>query len=266
MISSVPAPWWRRALYHDAAPCSRRPRFDCIAITALLVACNPAVAADSDPSRGVFPGARLEADNTVVLTQEKTLRIPGTSKERTVLGEGTRVARQASVKVRAQGRLHEVEMWAGDDVGVLAVFPAGVNAPTDVADVQTDRTPFLGTELISLGGDDAFTVSNSHHNAGEGFNETSLFHLRDGRLRRIAVVPTYSVMAGCAKAYSEELRWRVEADGGELPTIIADVDTTHAPADFTDGCKGKPKEWHEHKLTRYRWSAAKDRYLVEAKK
>jgi hypothetical protein len=233
---------------------------------ALLVAAAAATAADADPSRGVFPGARQEADGAVVLTQEKILRIPGTSKERTVLGEGTRVARQASIKVRAQGKMHEVEMWAGDDVGVLAVFPAGASLPTDVADVQTDRTPFLSTELISLGGEDAFTVSNSHHNAGEGFNETSLFHLRDGRLRRIAVVPTYSVMAGCAKAYKEELVWRIEADGGELPMVIADVDRTHAPADFTDGCKGKPKEWHEHKLVRYRWNAAKDRYLIEAQR
>ena len=237
----------------------------CVA-TVLFITAAAAAAADTDPSRGVFPGARLDADGTVVLTQEKILRIPGTSKERTVLGEGTRVARQASLKVRAQGRMHEVEMWAGDDVGVLAVFPAGVNLPTDVADVQTDRTPFLSSELISLGGDDAFTVSNSHHNAGEGFNETSLFHLRDGRLRRIAVVPTYSVMAGCAKAYKEELAWRIETDGSELPTVIADVDKTHAPADFTDGCKGKPKEWHEHKIVRYRWNAAKDRYLIDTKR
>ena len=232
----------------------------------IIVAAGAAVAADADPSRGIFPGARQEADGAVVLTQEKILRMPGTSRERTVLGEGTRVARQASLKVRAQGRMHEVEMWAGDDVGVLAVFPAGASLPPDVADVQTDRTPFLSTELISLGGDDAFAVSNSHHNAGEGFNETSLFHLRDGRLRRIAVVPTYSVMAGCAKAYREELVWRIEADGKELPTVIADVDKTHAPADFTDGCKGKPKEWHEHKLVRYRWNAAKGRYLTEAQR
>jgi hypothetical protein len=240
------------------------PLLECIAVFVLSIACAAAIAAGGDPSRDIFPGAKLEPDGTVVLTQEKVLRIPGTSKERTVLAEGTRVAKQESIKVRAQGKMYDVEMWAGEDIGVLAVFPAGATAPTDVADVQTDRTPYLGTELISLGGDDAFAVSNSHHNSGESFNQISLFHLRDGRLRRIAVVGANSAVGGCGKSYSDELHWLVEPQEGGLPTIIADVETTHSPKDFPEDCRGRRgKEWREHVRSWYVWDVAKDRYVEQ---
>jgi len=233
----------------------------------LAVACVGAVAAGSDPSRGIFPGARLDADGAVVLTQEKILRIPGTSKERTVLAEGTRLSKQESIKVRAQGKLYEVEMWGGDDIGVLAVFPAGATEATDVADVQSNSTPYLSTTLISLGGDDAFTVDDSHHNSGESFNQTSLFHLRNGRLRWIAVIGTQAEVGGCGKSYRDDLRWKVEPSGDVLPIIVADVETTHSPKDFPENCKRHDvKEWHEHVYRKFRWDAAKDRYGEELRK
>jgi hypothetical protein len=231
-----------------------------------------------DPSRGVFPGAHLEADSSLVLTQDRALRIPGTSRIRADLPEGTRLTRATTIKVRAQGKAYDVEMWKGirpdssgeggfaESVAVLAVLPEGGNEPTDVAEVATDRETYLNEKLVSLGNDDAFEILNAHLSAGEDHNQTSLFHLRGGRLRRIAEVGIFSeITNNCAKSFADKLHWVVEPQAGGMPRIVQGVETIHAPKGFEmnwDKCRSKEK--HRHALTTYRWDAAQGRYVKEA--
>lgn len=225
------------------------------------------------PARAPFADVATSGDSGITLTQDKELRMPGTSKARAYLPEGTQLSLTTTIKVRSQGKVYEVELWDGarpesseeggfgDTVAVLAVFPQGAKEPTDVAEVKQDRETYLNEKLISLGGDDAFEVYNAHLNAGEDYNITSLFHLRNGRLRRIAEIGTYSASSGkCRDSFRENLHWETQPQANGLPTVVADVETIHAPKD--DCPRGKERRTHKREV--YRWDAAKDRYVKEA--
>jgi len=113
--------------------------------------------------------------------------------------------------------------------------------------------------LVSLGDDDAFLIVNAQLNAGESFATESLFHVPDGRLRRI---PTESSEAtsgdGCKNVFRDELHWRSEAAAsGGPPTVIAEIDTIASPRDDTTACdRGhKPAEKSTQVRHRYRWDA-----------
>lgn len=231
-----------------------------------------------DPGRGLFPGARADKDGALVLTREKVLRQPGTSKERSTLPEGTRVKLAKTLKLRAQGKTYEVQMWEGlrpeaqedggfgEAVTVLAVFPEGAAAPTDVAEVKADRETYLDDKPMPLGADEAFALTNAHLNAGEDFHIVTLFHLREGRLRRIATENEFSA-GGCVEPFVDRLRWHTEPGGSGLPNVIAEIETTHAPKEAVKDCEGrKPKERRTLARHVYRWDAAKDRYVADAAK
>ncbi|MGB0127908.1 MAG: hypothetical protein WBP72_09735, partial [Rhodocyclaceae bacterium] len=220
--------------------------------------------------------ARIEPDSTLVLTRDAVLRLPGTSKVRAELPAGTRLTRTASLRVRAQGKTHEVELWGGiradssgnggfgESVAVLAVFPEGESAPSDVAEVQTDRETYLRDKLVSLGGDDAFEIVNAHLNAGEDHNQISLFHLRQGRLRRIGEINIGAQRgSNCQDAFRQRIHWVVEPKPGALPTIVADVETIHAPMEIVkEDCPDrKHRQSSSHARTTYRWDKARDRYV-----
>lgn len=68
---------------------------------------------------------------------------------------------------------------------IVAVIPEGMTEPLDVADVRLDRFMVIGENVLSLGPDDGFIVSGSHHNAGQSYLLEDLFHIREGRLRAI---------------------------------------------------------------------------------
>jgi hypothetical protein len=277
----------RFAAGKPSKPCAspvRKPRL-ALFIAAILAAASSwataiAWAASPAPTRAVIAGARLEANSTLVLSKDTLLRMPGTTKVRADLPAGTRLSRNASARVRAQGKVYEVELWRGarpaasedggfgENVAVLAVFPEGERAPTDVAEVQTDRETYLHEKVVPLGQDDAFELVNAHLNAGEDFNEISLFHLRDGRLRRIAQINIGSQRgATCRESFQQRLHWSAEMAASGLPAIVADLETIHAPAEFVqEDCPGsKVRQRSEHARTSYRWDAAKDRYVAEAR-
>ena len=228
-----------------------------------------------DGARRIFPGGTLDGD-TFELTEDKILRMPGTSKDRADLPAGTTLQAPDSVTIRAQGRRYTLLMWDGerptssenggfgDSIAVLAVFPEGSAEPTDVAEVRQDRETYLiagGTP--TLGPDDTFTVVNTHLNAGEEFVITSLFHLRDRRLRRIAEVFTESAM-GCTGSVVETPSWKIGAvKGGEYPELISVVDVVKNPAAYTKDCEApRPKERRLHYEDRYRWDALKKQYVL----
>jgi hypothetical protein len=229
-----------------------------------------------EAARRIFPGASLDQQGTLTLQQDKTLRIPGTTKRRAELPKGTTLSKpDAPLFVRSQGRRFMLLTWdghrpepsddggQGEDVTVLAVFPEGSIEPTDVAEVKQDRVAGPGG-LVSLGDEDAFTLQNSHTSASQGYTLTDLFHLRDGRLRRIVTgVYMLTNTYGCDESHDENLSWRTEPDGANPPRIIATVELIHAPKEFTADCAGKPKPRTESFSNSYRWDAAKGQYRDE---
>lgn len=231
-----------------------------------------------DGARRIFPGAERDKSGNLVLAGDKLLRMPGTSKRRASLPEGTQLGTPSALLVRSEGRRFHVLLWEGfrpessedggfgEAVAVLAVFPEGSSEPSDVAEVKSDRETWLGKSgLVNLGAEDGFVVANTHHNSNQGYLIATLFHLRDGRLRQIATAFTLSNNAGCRGSFDENLRWRTEPDGDGPPRVIAEVELIHNPKDATDSCEGgrAPKPRSETFADSYRWDAAKSRYLRE---
>jgi hypothetical protein len=213
-----------------------------------------------------------------VLQHEKVLRIPGTSKTRAVLPTGTRLSEPQAMTVRSQGKTFTLLLWTGerpeapagngggfgDEVAVLAVFPEGSLEASDVAEVKGDRETSFH-KGPTLGDEDAFTVLNAHHNSSQGYLATDLFHLRDGRLRRIDSLFTLSANSGCEQpSFEETLRWRIEPDGVNPPRIVALRDLIHSPKSMqNEDCEHKPKTRVEHFQDSYRWDARQNRYQRE---
>ena len=146
----------------------------------------------------IFPGANLNRNDNLVLTRDKMLRMPSTSKQRAALPKGTKLTEPwIPLTVRSEGKIYKILLLEGlrpeiteeggwnDGVAVLAVFPQGSIEPTDVVEVKQDQATSLG-EIVSIGREDAFVVRNTHSNSEQSYALTDLFHLRDGRLRRIA--------------------------------------------------------------------------------
>ncbi|OQX17127.1 MAG: hypothetical protein BWK76_10570 [Desulfobulbaceae bacterium A2] len=229
-----------------------------------------------DAARQIFRSATLDQDNRLVLEQDKVLRMPGTSKNRAELPAGTTLSGiWFSFTVRSQGKNYTVVLWNGErpestdqggwgeGVAVLAVFPEGSIEPTDVAEVKQDHSTSPGERLVRLGDEDAFEILNGHTNAGQGYRLTDLFHLHNGRLRRIASgIFTLTANAGCSQgSFDETLRWFTDGDGANPPRIVATVELVHAPRDFVDDCQPALRTWSETFQATYRWDTAKGRYL-----
>lgn len=226
-----------------------------------------------EAARRIFPDASLDNTDHLILAQDKTLRLPGTSKRRAELPQGTvLVAPWFPLSVRSQGKRYTVLLWEGirpensqdggfgNEVAVIAVFADGSIEPTDVAEVKLDHSTSLGG-VISLGDEDAFTLSSTHSNSAQGYALTDLFHLRDARLRRItSSVFTLSNNYGCSKSFVEKLSWRSEPDGANLPRVIARVNLIHAPKEFTADCSDKPVPRTESFENSYRWDIGKNLY------
>ncbi|CAK0751225.1 conserved exported hypothetical protein [Gammaproteobacteria bacterium] len=229
-----------------------------------------------EATRRIFPDANLNRENNLVLARDKMLRMPGTSKQRAALPSGTKLTEPwKSLTVRSQGKTYAILLLDGlrpeiteggwdYEVAVLAVFPQGEIDPTDVAEVKQDRFTSLG-EVLNLGSEDAFVVSNSHSNSEQSYALTDLFHLRDGRLRRIVgSLFTLNINGGgCVSRSVENLSWRTIPDGVSPPRIIATIELIHTPTDFTDGCPAKDKPRNELFRNSYRWNTIKGHYLDE---
>jgi len=180
-----------------------------------------------EAAKRIFPGATLDNQDKLVLADDKVLRMPGTTKQRAELPEGTALdAPWFPLTIRSQGKIFTVLHWEGErpdssssdnggsgtSVAVVAVFPQGNIEPTDVAEVKQDRDTMLG-EVIKLGDEDAFVVRSTHGNSGQFYMLSDLFHLRDGRLRRIATgIFTLTNHCCCADSFGEDLSWRTEPE------------------------------------------------------
>lgn len=209
-----------------------------------------------------------------VLRTEMVLRMPGTSRERARLPAGSRVGEATTRRVQAQGRAHDVVLWDierpaeadggfGDAAAVLAVFPADGLEPTDVVEVKTDRDTAIGESLVPLGTAQAFTLRNAHHNAGQPYLETALFHIHGGRLRRIARVFTLGDLSGCERAFEETVSFATRDEGQPLPAVIATVVLVQAPTHTHDTCGDgpRPRERRRTFQQTYRWDPRKAAYL-----
>jgi len=224
----------------------------------------------------VFKGVHQElGTENLVTDSERVLRRPGT-KERTVLPEGTKLNSFEAIRVRGDGRRYIVTFWTADDVkdivgggaAILAVFPEGSSEPQDVAEVKSDRFCSIEDSLFPIGPDDAFTITNSHHNSSQGYLNTSLFHVHQGRLQRIAEVLTLRNNFTCKDSIEEQLTWRTEPDAGSpYPKVVATVKLTHgiSEEDGGDCPKGKAGFRKEEFSAIRRWDKAKKVFVLEGK-
>ena len=249
-----------------------------LALSALDLTLTPAVAASPSANYralSIFRKAAIDG-NEIILAEDKELRIPGTSKTRADLAAGTRLTFADAIRVRSQGKQYDLLLWNGlrpesseeggfaEAVSVLAVFPEGGATAIDVAEVKTDRETYLAKSDLKLGDDEAFTIINAHLNAGQSYNITDLFHLRDGRLRRVAEVFLLDNSGiKCVDVTREQLSWRAVADGNELPRLVATIELTRAPKEEKD-CEGRAKETRENFEGVFVWDAAKNAYRAES--
>jgi hypothetical protein len=219
----------------------------------------------------LFKGATGNPDSGELTTvEDKVLRQPGT-KARVTLPEGARIGSVAAFLVRGEGRRYLVTLWSavadmgtpGDGATILAIFPEGEREPTDVVSVQTDVFCDTGDgKFLSIGPDDAFFIRNSHNNSNQSYLNTGLFHVVDGRLRRIAEVFTFDVRASCAHSFQETLDWRVEpVSGNPYPSITATVKLSPADDCKTSKASPKPRVFTES----YRYDAAGKRFVPQGK-
>ena len=228
-------------------------------------------------AESVFKGVHQElGTENLVTDSEKVLRRPGT-KERTVLPEGTKLNSFEAIRVRGDGRRYIVTFWTADNVetdivgggaAILAVFPEGSSEPQDVAEVKSDRFCSIEDSLFPIGPDDAFTITNSHHNSSQGYLNTSLFHVHQGRLQRIAEIFTLRLNTICKDSFEEQLTWRTEPDAGSpYPKVVATVKLTHGISEEDGGScpKGKAGFRREEFSAIRRWDKAKEIFVLEGK-
>lgn len=221
--------------------------------------------------QAVFPGAGLDEESGALVTaRDKVLRQSGT-RERVTLPGLTRVTEVEAFPVRGEGRRYLVTLWdaaasvghPGETSRILAIFPEGAGEPTDVVSVQTDS--FCDTndgKLLPLGPDDAFFIRNQHNNSNQSYLDTGLFHVVDGRLRRVAEVFTLEVRLDCPHTFFETLSWRVlPGAGGGRPGVAASVRVS--PRTDCPGGKTyvRPRDYGET----YRWDPARRQYQSTGK-
>ena len=226
----------------------------------------------------VFKGVKEDSESNGRLTaSEKVLRRPGT-KDRTVLPEGTRLDSFEAIRVRGDGRRYIVMFWnavsdatdvPGGGAAILAVFPEGSAEPQDVADVKGDVFCSLGGgQLLPIGPDDGFTIANSHHNSNQGYLNTTLFHIHEGRLRRVSEVFTLRLNVACEKSFDQKLAWRTEPDGDKpYPKVVAEVTLTMGIGKEEGGDCPKGKQGFRKQVFSqiYCWDKAKNLYVAEGK-
>lgn len=222
-------------------------------------------------AEAVFPGLTRDQDSGDFATAtEKILRQPGT-RERVTLPAGAKLGPVEAFRARGDGRAYLVTLWTvaaatgypGDSATVLALFPEGQAEPTDVVSVQTDVFCDAGDgKILAIGPDDAFHIRNHHSNSNQSYLDTGLFHIVDGRLRRIAGVFTLDVRTDCAHTFFEVLRWRVEPQAGRTyPNVVATV-TLSPRSDCPGGKTALPSRVFAET---YRFDAARKSFLPNGK-
>lgn len=221
----------------------------------------------------VFRGASGDAQGDGLLTaSEKVLRRIG-EKERTVLPEGTRLTGFEILRVRGDGKRYlvlaiTVETDETDVIGggafVLADFPEGSAEPQDVAEVKGDRFCGLARDGIVLGPDDGFFVENYHSNSNQGYLITDLFHIHEGRLRRVDSLFTLSLNGMCRDSFEEVQSWKTEDDPpSPYPKVVVTVTLQMGPRvqERSDCPKTKKPAKPQVFTDTCRWDKAKGRYV-----
>lgn len=119
---------------------------------------------------------------------------------------------------------------------VLAVFdPAHPDTIIDLADVSSDQfTSFDEPTLLSLGArDDGLLVSSTHSNSSQGYRQTSVIAMLNGRLTEMASVFTFNEnYCGMRREQTPALA-PVTTDGDDrwAPFTITVTETTIATSD-----------------------------------
>ena len=218
----------------------------------------------ADGAAHLFRHGHLDADHFVV-SDDKLLRKPDSTTDRTTIPANTRLKAPQEQKIRSEGKLYHLLYWGdseNSDFSILAIFPDGSPDPIDVADVKGDRETYFGSPL-SVGNEDIFAITNAHLSAGEDYHAESMFRLRRGRLSLVARVFTGS--RGLCPRYAEVLQWKVKPSAGSaMATLIAAVDLVTNPKDgLPSDCKEQSKTKESHHLFEesYQWDATKDHYV-----
>jgi len=223
-------------------------------------------------AEGVFPGLSDDGQAGLVLTEQKVLRRPGV-KERTILPEGAHVSGFEAASLTGGGQRFVLLLMSVEDAdtevpggaAVLAVFREGEAEPRDVVELKSDLfTSLGGPPFLQLGADEAFTITNSHFNSNQGYQDAALFHIHKERIRRIASVFTLTVRGMCERSFSERALWRTLPDPGNVyPRVLAEVTLTRgAEGEDAVGCPkarraAPPAAFSEE----YRWDKAGDRFV-----
>ncbi len=226
----------------------------------------------------VFKGIREDPEtNDLVTVAEKVLRRPGT-KERTVLPAGTRLNSIEVIRVRGDERRYIVLFCSaqteetevpGGGAAILVVFPEGSAEAQDVAEVKSDLFCSIDTNpVLPIGPDDAFTVTNSHHNSSQGYLDTTLYHVHGGRLQRVAEVFTFRFNGPCKESFDETPAWTTEKDpDSPYPKVVATVTLTMGIGEDEGGdCPKSKKGFRKQVFSQTcRWNKAKNFYVSEGK-
>lgn len=228
-----------------------------------------------DAARFLFPGGTLNELNEYVTAKQKTLRIPGATKERTVLPKGTALSIPSRIFVKSETKNYTVVLWEGvipgsgtdkpygNLIAALGIFPEGSAEPTDVAEVKTDQFTYFGADsLLELGEEEAFTIVNHHANAGQPYYSSDQYYIRAGRLSLIGSVSTLGCMSGCADSFREDVEWITDSLSNENhPDITVVVDLVHAPEEYMNDCDENVEESTESFREVYRWDSGKFKYV-----
>ena len=134
-------------------------------------------------AESVFKGVHKEVgSDNLVTDSEKVLRRPGT-KERTVLSAGAKLNSFEAIRVRGDGRRYIVTFWTADHAERTRRSRERRSWRFSRREARSPGTsrrckPTCSALLAMApdafhGPDDAFTVSNSHHNSSQGYLDTT---------------------------------------------------------------------------------------------
>lgn len=194
-------------------------------------------------------GVRVDAKSGERLTARELVLRRIEEEERTVVPEGSPVSSVEAVWARGDGKRYVVLLIGvksdeipvpGGGATLLAAFPEGSAEPQDVADVKEDVfCSFDEPATIALGPDDGVLVSSSHHNSSQGYQQSALYHVKGGRLRKVDSIFTLRARGACGSSFEEELTWKAQPEKGTpYPTVVASVTLTPTKAEPEEQCEG----------------------------
>ena len=151
---------------------------------------------------------------------------------------------------------------------VVAVFDlAEPHKVIDLADVASDRfTSFDEPALLSLGDtDDGLLISSSHFNSSQGYRNTSVIALVDGKLTEVASVFTFNENYCGMRREQMRAFAPITTDAGQrwAPFTITVTETTDAGVNECGGTETAASGTRAAAAT-FRWAANVGRYQPDS--